>query len=96
MINQAMSHGISDFSVAGSPDRAVFFYWYADTTGVALTLPSDQMLREAEPAQVTSGTYSLPSFYDTAYTVSRRHLTNHGLWLFKTCRLGEFAIYRCG
>ncbi len=94
LVAQATAHGISKFSVPGSQDRNVVFYWY-DETKVEFWLPTEEMLK-ASRAAIKPGPYPLPVFYDEAYIGTRRSLTADEDTLLANCRVGEYTINFCG
>jgi hypothetical protein len=95
LVDQATTHGITNFTVSGSQDRNVVFYWYDEAKELAFMLPSEDMLNAAKKA-IKPGPYPLPVFYDDAYTGSRSNLTADQDTLFTNCRVGEYTINICG
>jgi hypothetical protein len=94
LVKQGSERGITDFSVPGSQDRNVKFYWDDEPDELPIWLPSEEMLKAARN-DVPPGQYPLPAFYDEVYAGPRRDLTADQETLFAGCRVGEYTINNC-
>jgi hypothetical protein len=95
LVNQMTAHGIKGGSVYGPADRAVTFSFYDDDGPLTFLLPTEDMLKAARKTVHAGQVYPLPTFYDGAYTGSRKVLTEAEDTLFVACRLGEYTINNC-
>jgi hypothetical protein len=84
-------------TVQGAGDRVVSVQSYADDPAQALVIviPTAAM-RDAKMYTVTSGSYPLPLFYNTAYGgAPRANLSAQESHDFAIRRIGEYTVNEC-
>ncbi len=95
LINQMTAHAITGAGVYGTSPRPVHFNSYQEDGPLVIDLPTAEMLKEGQGTAKPGEPYPLPSFYDEAFTGTRKAFTAEVIKHFSASRVGEYTINMC-